>query len=66
MPAYNAARTIRRTIDELPLDVVDEIICVDDFSRDGTVDVAVELGLTTIQHNRNFGYGGSAVAGQMR
>ncbi len=59
MPAYNAARTIRRTVDELPRDVVDEIICVDDFSRDDTVEVAVELGLTTIQHNRNFGYGGN-------
>lgn len=57
MPAFNAARTIRQTVEDLPRDIVDEIICVDDFSLDETVAIAVELGLTTIQHNRNFGYG---------
>ncbi|TGD99378.1 glycosyltransferase family 2 protein [Methylobacterium nonmethylotrophicum] len=59
LPAYNAAATLRRTYAEIPLDVVDDVILVDDASRDETVAVAAELGLTTIRHARNCGYGGN-------
>ena len=59
LPAYNAARTLEKTHAELPLDVVDEIILVDDASRDDTPKVARGLGITTIVHDRNLGYGGN-------
>ncbi len=57
LPAYNAARTLERTIAEIPPNVVDEILLVDDFSTDETVDVAQRLGLTAFRHERNYGYG---------
>ena len=57
MPAYNAARTLARTCAELPRDVVDEVLVVDDHSHDSTVQLARELGLTTYVHERNLGYG---------
>ncbi len=57
MPAYNAAKTLRQTYNEVPLDIVDEVLLVDDGSSDETVALARELGLTTFQHERNFGYG---------
>src|SRR6266852_9674421 len=57
MPAYNAAKTLQRTYEELPLDVVDEIILVDDSSSDRTVDLAVGIGLTVFRHKQNLGYG---------
>ena len=57
MPAYNAAQTLARTCAELPRDVVDEVLVVDDHSRDSTVQLARELGLTTYVHERNLGYG---------
>ena len=57
MPAYNAAKTLRRTYDEIPHDVVDEVILVDDASRDGTVALARELGIHCLVHDRNAGYG---------
>jgi glycosyltransferase involved in cell wall biosynthesis len=57
MPAYNAARTIRQTCAELPRDVVDEVLVVDDHSSDATVELARELHLTTFVHHRNLGYG---------
>ncbi len=57
MPAYNAGRTLRRTYDDLPHDIVDEVIVVDDASHDDTVAVARELGLTVVLHERNEGYG---------
>jgi glycosyltransferase involved in cell wall biosynthesis len=57
MPAYNAAKTLRQTYDEIPLDIVDDIILVDDNSSDSTVGVAQELGLTTFVHKQNHGYG---------
>jgi glycosyltransferase involved in cell wall biosynthesis len=57
MPAYNAARTLRRTYEELPLDVVDEVLLVDDSSSDETVALARELNVTTFQHRKNLGYG---------
>src|SRR5689334_387448 len=59
MPAYNASRTLRRTYDELPHEIVDEVIVVDDSSRDDTIEQAREMGLTAIRHDRNLGYGGN-------
>jgi glycosyltransferase involved in cell wall biosynthesis len=56
MPAYNAAATLERTWRGVPRDVVDEIILVDDASRDRTVEIARGLGLTVIEHTRNRGY----------
>lgn len=57
MPAYNAAKTLAKTVAEIPRDIVDEILLVDDASSDETVALANELGLKVFQHNRNFGYG---------
>lgn len=57
MPAYNAARTIERTYADIPLDVVDEIIVVDDASHDDTPAVASSLGLRVLVHRQNYGYG---------
>lgn len=57
MPAYNAARTLRMTYAELPHDVVDLVILVDDGSSDETIQIARELGLELFVHNRNYGYG---------
>jgi glycosyltransferase involved in cell wall biosynthesis len=59
MPAYNAASTLQRTLDEMPMDIVDHIILVDDASRDDTVAQATKLGLEVIAHERNRGYGGN-------
>ncbi len=59
MPAYNAALTLERTFAELPHDIVDSVILVDDWSRDDTVAVAEGLGIITVQHARNRGYGGN-------
>lgn len=59
MPAYNAAATIQRTLDEMPGDIVDHIILVDDASSDETVAVAKELGLQVVAHGQNRGYGGN-------
>ena len=57
MPAYNAARTLQKTCAELPRDIVDEVLVVDDHSSDATVKLARELHLTTFVHHRNLGYG---------
>ncbi|MEX0704279.1 MAG: glycosyltransferase family 2 protein [Planctomycetales bacterium] len=59
MPAYNAAETLERTVRDIPHGVADEIILVDDASRDDTVKIARGLGLTVVQHRRNMGYGGN-------
>jgi glycosyltransferase involved in cell wall biosynthesis len=59
MPAYNAALTLERTYADIPHDIVDRIILVDDVSRDQTVDVARQLGLDVIIHQQNKGYGGN-------
>jgi glycosyltransferase involved in cell wall biosynthesis len=59
MPAYNAARTLERTYADIPHDIVDRIILVDDVSADETVDVARQLGLDVIIHQQNKGYGGN-------
>src|ERR1700720_1589872 len=57
LPAYNAARTLRRTVEEIPREIVDEVILTDDASRDNTSELALELGLITIRHDHNRGYG---------
>ena len=57
LPAYNAARTLEKTVVEIPRDIVDEIILVDDASRDGTADLARGIGLTVVEHEQNRGYG---------
>lgn len=59
MPAYNAALTLERTVRDIPAGAVDEIIVVDDCSRDNTVEIAHKLGLTVIRHEKNLGYGGN-------
>jgi len=59
MPAFNAAATLWQTVADIPAGAVDEIILVDDGSRDDTVAIARELGLTVIEHERNTGYGGN-------
>ncbi len=60
MPAYNAEKTLRDTYAEIPLDLVDEVILVDDASTDRTAEVAAELGLHyVIRHENNKGYGGN-------
>lgn len=57
MPAYNAEKTLKQTYDEIYKDFVDEVILVDDFSGDNTKNLARELNITTIVHDRNKGYG---------
>lgn len=57
LPAYNAAKTLERTYREIPLDVVDDVLLVDDASHDETVKLARHLGITTLVHTRNLGYG---------
>ncbi len=59
LPAYNAAATLERTHREIPFDVVDDVILIDDASRDATVAVAERLGIHTVRHARNLGYGGN-------
>jgi glycosyltransferase involved in cell wall biosynthesis len=57
MPAYNAAKTLKMTYADLPHDVVDLVILVDDGSKDETIRIARELGLELFVHDRNYGYG---------
>ncbi len=57
LPAYNAERTLRRTIDEIPPGFIDRLILVDDGSSDRTAQLSQELGLRTIMHEANRGYG---------
>jgi len=57
MPAYNAEKTLRQTYSELPHEYVDDVILVDDASKDNTPEIARQLGIVTIVHTRNKGYG---------
>ncbi len=60
LPAYNAANTLEITYKEIPLDIVDEVILVDDASKDNTVEVGKALGIKhIISHEKNKGYGGN-------
>ena len=60
LPAYNAALTLGKTYGEIPMDIVDEVILVDDASQDGTLEEARRLGIRhIIAHDRNKGYGGN-------
>jgi glycosyltransferase involved in cell wall biosynthesis len=60
MPAYNAAKTLQQTYNELPLDIVDEVILVDDHSNDNTAEIAHSIGIRhVIIHDKNLGYGGN-------
>jgi len=59
MPAYNAEKTLKKTYKDIPKDIVDEVLLVDDKSHDKTVQKAEELGLTTYTHEDNMGYGGN-------
>lgn len=60
LPAYNAEKTLEQTYQEIPLDIVDEIILVDDLSSDNTIQKAKELGIRhIIEHKSNKGYGGN-------
>jgi glycosyltransferase involved in cell wall biosynthesis len=59
LPAYNAEKTLRQTVAEIPMDIVDDIILTDDASKDDTFALARELGLHAIRHDRNRGYGGN-------
>ena len=58
LPAYNAAKTLERTYKEIPFDIVDHVILVDDLSSDETIEVSRKLGIRHIfEHKRNMGYG---------
>jgi glycosyltransferase involved in cell wall biosynthesis len=57
LPAYNAEKTLGRTYEELPHDIVDGILLVDDASADHTVALARKLGIETYLHEKNYGYG---------
>lgn len=60
MPAYNAEQTLRQTYAEIPFDIVDHVVLVDDASSDRTTEVARELGIRyVIRHKKNKGYGGN-------
>lgn len=60
LPAYNAGQTLERTYKEIPFDIVDDVVLVDDLSRDNTVEVAHQIGIEhVIRHEKNRGYGGN-------
>jgi len=58
LPAYNAGKTLQKTFEEIPFDIVDEVILTDDYSNDNTIEVAKRIGVHhIISHNKNKGYG---------
>ncbi|MEO7174324.1 MAG: glycosyltransferase family 2 protein [Saprospiraceae bacterium] len=60
LPAYNAAKTLQKTFDEIPFDLVDEVILCDDASKDNTFELAKSLGIQhVLRHENNKGYGGN-------
>lgn len=59
LPAYNAEKTLEKTVFDIPREIVDEIILVDDFSSDKTLKIAKSLNLKIAKHRKNRGYGGN-------
>ncbi|MGZ3863863.1 MAG: glycosyltransferase family 2 protein [Bacteroidia bacterium] len=60
LPAYNAEKTLKRTYDEIPFDIVDDVVLVDDCSKDNTSEVGKQIGIKhVIRHEKNKGYGGN-------
>lgn len=60
LPAYNASKTLEKTYNEIPFDIVDDVVLVDDKSSDNTVEVGERLGIKhVISHEQNKGYGGN-------
>ena len=60
LPAYNSEKTLAKTYSEIPFDIVDDVILVDDYSLDKTFEIAEEIGITNIlRHDLNKGYGGN-------
>jgi glycosyltransferase involved in cell wall biosynthesis len=59
MPAYNAAGTLKKTHASLPKELIDDVILTDDFSSDETVELSRSLGIHTLVHTHNRGYGGN-------
>jgi len=60
LPAYNAEKTLQRTYDEIPFDIVDDVVLVDDCSKDNTSELAKRIGIKhVIRHEKNKGYGGN-------
>src|SRR4030043_25255 len=57
LPAYNAEKTLEETYNEIPVDIVDKVLMVDDHSVDNTVALSKRLGIETIVHDQNYGYG---------
>jgi len=57
LPAYNAESTLKQTYQDIPQDIVDDVLIVDDKSADSTITLAKELGIQTFLHKRNYGYG---------
>jgi len=58
LPAYNASNTLKKTYNEIPFDIVDDVVLVDDFSYDNTLEIATQLGIKhIIKHDKNTGYG---------
>src|SRR5512141_1531665 len=59
MPAYNAEKTLEKTYSEIPFEIVDDVILVDDASHDRTSELSQRIGIHTIVHEKNLGYGGN-------
>jgi len=59
MPAYNAEKTLKDTYNDIPFEIVDDVILVDDASRDRTSELSKSMGIRTIVHEKNIGYGGN-------
>ncbi len=60
LPAYNAALTLKKTYDEIPFDIVDDVVLVDDYSKDNTSELGKQIGIRhVIRHEKNKGYGGN-------
>jgi glycosyltransferase involved in cell wall biosynthesis len=60
LPAYNAAKTLEKTFNEIPFDIVDEVVLVDDSSKDDTIEIGYRIGIKhIIKHDKNIGYGGN-------